>query len=468
MTHVGAAAPIETNARARNASPFSTTSTTKTRPDDGPGLGRAGRGRARRRKRRRGAREARATTRSSSRSTAISRPCARAWSSSTPTARSTSASRSPATRASRARYRCCSSSSACPSPARRPEVLSFALRKDRVKQRLEAAGIPTPAGRVLTRPGRRLRPSLPAHREAGPRRRLGRHLADERRPRRRASWRAPSRRWSTTLPPAVPRRAVHRRPRVQRRAPRPPDAARPAAQRDRLRRAPGGRAAHRVVRRQVDERLGRRPRHGARAASVAAQRDRGARSARRRRGVPRGRRARLRPGRRSALAASGVPYVVDVNPNCDLAPQRGHGAGRRRRRHRLSRPGCASSFGYALRRRRVQAQERQPTHLPAARSIATGVDRYNFGHDARGGDPHSAEPRGARRDEARLPPRSRGRLGRDHHPRRGRVRASDAEAIVDAVAARAEELFPGSPRPSRSSTDVRLKRVITEVFGSGD
>lgn len=33
-----------------------------------------------------------------------------------------------------------------------PEVLGFALRKDRVKQRLEAAGIPTPAGRVLHRP----------------------------------------------------------------------------------------------------------------------------------------------------------------------------------------------------------------------------------------------------------------------------------------------------------------------------
>jgi D-alanine-D-alanine ligase len=33
-----------------------------------------------------------------------------------------------------------------------PEVLSFALRKDRVKQRLEAAGIPTPRGRVLTGP----------------------------------------------------------------------------------------------------------------------------------------------------------------------------------------------------------------------------------------------------------------------------------------------------------------------------
>jgi D-alanine-D-alanine ligase len=34
-----------------------------------------------------------------------------------------------------------------------PEVLSFGLRKDRVKQRLQAAGIPTPDGRVLTHPG---------------------------------------------------------------------------------------------------------------------------------------------------------------------------------------------------------------------------------------------------------------------------------------------------------------------------
>ncbi len=34
-----------------------------------------------------------------------------------------------------------------------PEVLSFALRKDRVKARLEAAGIPTPAGRVFVRAG---------------------------------------------------------------------------------------------------------------------------------------------------------------------------------------------------------------------------------------------------------------------------------------------------------------------------
>jgi D-alanine-D-alanine ligase len=33
-----------------------------------------------------------------------------------------------------------------------PEALSFGLRKDRVKGRLEAAGIPTPAGRVLARP----------------------------------------------------------------------------------------------------------------------------------------------------------------------------------------------------------------------------------------------------------------------------------------------------------------------------
>jgi D-alanine-D-alanine ligase len=34
-----------------------------------------------------------------------------------------------------------------------PEVLSLALRKDRVKQRLQSAGIPTPEGRVLSRPG---------------------------------------------------------------------------------------------------------------------------------------------------------------------------------------------------------------------------------------------------------------------------------------------------------------------------
>src|SRR5271155_2312852 len=34
-----------------------------------------------------------------------------------------------------------------------PEVLSFGLRKDRVKQRLQAAGIPTPEGRVVTRAG---------------------------------------------------------------------------------------------------------------------------------------------------------------------------------------------------------------------------------------------------------------------------------------------------------------------------
>jgi D-alanine-D-alanine ligase len=34
-----------------------------------------------------------------------------------------------------------------------PEVLSFGLRKDRVKQRLQAASIPTPEGRVVTRAG---------------------------------------------------------------------------------------------------------------------------------------------------------------------------------------------------------------------------------------------------------------------------------------------------------------------------
>ena len=75
-----------------------------------------------------------------------------------------------------------------------PEVLSFALRKDRVKQRLEAAGIPTPAGRMLTSAGRAVRPPLPAHRQAGARGRVGRDLANERRPQPGRARSAPSRR----------------------------------------------------------------------------------------------------------------------------------------------------------------------------------------------------------------------------------------------------------------------------------
>ena len=44
----------------------------------------------------------------------------------------------------------------------------------------------------------------------------------------------------------------------------------------------------------------------------------------------------------------------------------------------------------------------------------------------------------------------------------------DAEAIVDAVASRAEDLFPGSQETFAIVYGVRLKRVIDETYGKGD
>jgi hypothetical protein len=52
--------------------------------------------------------------------------------------------------------------------------------------------------------------------------------------------------------------------------------------------------------------------------------------------------------------------------------------------------------------------------------------------------------------------------------RAGDVTRDDAEAIVDAVAARAEELFPGSSDTFAIVYGVRLKRVIDEVYGKSD
>jgi len=52
--------------------------------------------------------------------------------------------------------------------------------------------------------------------------------------------------------------------------------------------------------------------------------------------------------------------------------------------------------------------------------------------------------------------------------RAGDVTRDDAESIVDAVAARAEELFPGSRETFAIVYGVRLKRVISEVYGQGD
>ena len=52
--------------------------------------------------------------------------------------------------------------------------------------------------------------------------------------------------------------------------------------------------------------------------------------------------------------------------------------------------------------------------------------------------------------------------------RGGDVSRADAESIVDAVAARAEELFPGSRATFAIVYGVRLKRVIHETFGEGN
>jgi hypothetical protein len=49
--------------------------------------------------------------------------------------------------------------------------------------------------------------------------------------------------------------------------------------------------------------------------------------------------------------------------------------------------------------------------------------------------------------------------------RAGGVTRDDAEAIVDAVAARAEDLFPGSRDTFAIVYGVRLKRVLDEVYG---
>ena len=48
------------------------------------------------------------------------------------------------------------------------------------------------------------------------------------------------------------------------------------------------------------------------------------------------------------------------------------------------------------------------------------------------------------------------------------VDRDDAESIVDAVASRAEELFPGSQDTFAIVYGVRLKRVIDETYGKGD
>lgn len=52
--------------------------------------------------------------------------------------------------------------------------------------------------------------------------------------------------------------------------------------------------------------------------------------------------------------------------------------------------------------------------------------------------------------------------------RAGDVTRKDAEAIIDAVAARAEDFFPGSSGTFAIVYGVRLRRVIEEVYGKSD
>jgi hypothetical protein len=52
--------------------------------------------------------------------------------------------------------------------------------------------------------------------------------------------------------------------------------------------------------------------------------------------------------------------------------------------------------------------------------------------------------------------------------RTGDVERPEAEELIDAVAARAEELFPGSAETFAIVYGVRLRRVLEEVYGKVD
>jgi hypothetical protein len=52
--------------------------------------------------------------------------------------------------------------------------------------------------------------------------------------------------------------------------------------------------------------------------------------------------------------------------------------------------------------------------------------------------------------------------------RGGGVSRDDAESIIDAVASRAEDLFPGSSDTFAIVYGVRLRRILDETFGKSD
>ena len=243
---------------------------------------------------------------------------------------STSASRSTATRGTRRCCRRCSISPGCPTPARAPLALGLALRKD-----VDQAAC---CSRTACRPPRRWRSTaptsptvvdaaVPADRQAGARGRLGRHharLGGARSARARAPRVAEVR--ARYHQPALVERFIEGRELYvsllgnRRALPRCP-CTRSTSRR--CRRA----AAHRHLRRQV----GSRPRDEYHGTTLGARRALDDAEAR----------ARCEAAARAAfaalelrdyarvdlrLAADGTPYVIDVNPNCDLS------AGGRRRR----------------------------------------------------------------------------------------------------------------------------------------
>ena len=243
-----------------------------------------------------------------------------------------------------------------------PEVLSFALRKDRVKQRLEAAGIPTPGGRVLTRPEDPCDLAFPVIvkpvREDGSVGISGASVAHDSAQLRRAveavvtSLRQPclveqfidGREFNVAL-------LGHPTPRVL-----------PLSEID-FGRLPGG--SPRIVSYEAKwssgsvEDLGTVPvLHPTLPNNVAARVRRVATEAFRAVGVRDYGRVDVR------LADNGVPYVIDVNPNCDLSPHAGMAR---------SAATVGIDYGslarllvrYALRRRRADAEQAAAESAPA-------------------------------------------------------------------------------------------------------
>ena len=237
-----------------------------------------------------------------------------------------------------------------------PEALCAALYKDRVKQRLVQAGVPTPGGsasKEATGPATCRSPLIvkPAREDgsAGIWGTLGGARRDH-------AARASRRSHHMFKAPCLVE-AVHRGERVQRRPARLPAGADPPTPRDRLLEPPT-RPPHRLVRCQVAHRFGRRPRHPAgdapRAApAIAARLRRAATEACRAVGVRDYGRVDIR------LSNTGIPYVIDVNPNCDLSADAGYA----RAAHSVGIDYPALTrllVRYALRRRKGVGNAREP------------------------------------------------------------------------------------------------------------